>query len=106
MRRADPAGAAVGPRSHGRPDALLGARARGLQPWRDGSLPSAPHLEAMVTVVPRGGVEASLRRELRRLPAPVGTGTEAKTALALARRLDDPETPAQAAAAVARSLGE
>jgi hypothetical protein len=59
-----------------------------------------------VTGVARGGVESALRRELRRFPAPARTGTIAKTALALARRLDDPETPAQAAAAVARSLGE
>lgn len=59
-----------------------------------------------MTAPVRGGVEAALRRELRRLPAPERTGTLAKTALALARRLDDPETPANAAAAVARSLGE
>lgn len=54
----------------------------------------------------RGGVEAALVRELKRLPTGARTGPLAKTALALARLLDDPETPAQAAAAVARSLHE
>lgn len=54
----------------------------------------------------RGGVEAALVRELRRLPAGVRSGPLAKAALVLARRLDDPETPAQAVAAVARSLNE
>lgn len=54
----------------------------------------------------RRSVAAAVRVDLRALPDEVRSTALASAALALGRRLDDPETPAAAAASVARELRE
>jgi hypothetical protein len=51
-------------------------------------------------------VSAAVRDDLRALPEEVQASALASAAVALARRLDDRETPAAAAASVARELRE